>query len=201
MNKIVLTVGSIGTTLIIVLASLTNVVSVQTVESDSGMISPLFNIRVKQALKEEQNALNRRYFGENDRSLQHLFPKDKQLKLYQKIYQIVCQMDEESRIKLKDLIMKIPNQNPLNGPLIEKLNPKAPKTLPLSYAYTACDCPPTIYPITGGLECLISYLIWILIWLVSIPINICVQIIQILIWLPYYIFIAIIRLIENIISS
>ena len=104
MNKKILIGGSSIAVVILVLASFSPVVGYNSVES-SVKDSPLFNIRLKNAIDSRQDTPESNYIGKGD-----IFPipaRNNKLELVEKTLDNIKMMDAESFDKFTDLIIKV----------------------------------------------------------------------------------------------
>jgi hypothetical protein len=109
-KKIIL--GSIFAVVILIFLSFTNVVGIHTVDSNSDSVSyPLFSIRTKRAINEEQEFETGSYLGKG-KELPILIPKrDSKKALFQDFIVRINQMDDKSFIKLVNNIITHLNQD------------------------------------------------------------------------------------------
>jgi len=104
MNKKLLLTGCIGAVVIIVLASFTTVVGFQTVKSNSVKASPLFSIRTKRAINEQQDTLNCDYVGKGKPTLITIPKRDNRIELIQRFIDSFSRMDNERFNRLIDFV-------------------------------------------------------------------------------------------------
>ncbi|UCF13137.1 MAG: hypothetical protein JSW06_02490 [Thermoplasmatales archaeon] len=119
MNKKIL-FGSIIAVAILVLVSFTGVVGYQTTKSNSGKVSPLFNMRIKRAIGEESKVITCNYISKGDMLP---FPKrDDRALLIQKFIDIIVKLEEEEFNKFVDIAIKeIMSNNKVRDDNISKL--------------------------------------------------------------------------------
>ena len=121
MNKKIL-IGSIIAVAVLVGVSFTSVVGYNTVKSTSGEASPLFNVRAKRAINQEDDGLTCYYVGKDQGDL--LFIPSRIIKnvLLFIAIDIFCEMDDVTFNKLIELFKSRQNHNHKNDNILIVLN-------------------------------------------------------------------------------
>jgi hypothetical protein len=111
MNKYPLIGGSILAVVLLVLASLTNVVGFQTVQSSTVSGSPLFSMRTQRANNQQQNSITFHYLGEGKGTLLQFPTRDSRIELLKKSIEIISKMDDKKFERFTELCIQRIRQN------------------------------------------------------------------------------------------
>ena len=94
MNKKILTIGSIISTIILVLVTFTSVVGFQAVESSGVRGSPLFSVRMNRTIQKDSNELTCDYIGKG--SAMAVFPtRNNKISMIREVIERLLTMDDD----------------------------------------------------------------------------------------------------------
>jgi hypothetical protein len=111
MKKKRILLGSILAVVILIFLSFNNVVGIRNNNSNLVQRSPLFDIRTKKALEQDENPYFNDYIGKGEKTKIYFPEKDNEKYLFCKYIDIVSQMDDKSFNKLVNNIITHQNQD------------------------------------------------------------------------------------------
>jgi hypothetical protein len=114
MNKYPLIGGSICAVVLLVLASLTNVVGFNSMKSTSVTDSPLFSVRTQRATNQQQNIITSQYLGEGKENLLQFPSRDNKTEQMNRAIEYISKMDDKTFAWFTELcIQKVRQENNL----------------------------------------------------------------------------------------
>jgi hypothetical protein len=120
MDKRILFFGSVLAAIMFIMVSFNSVVGFQTNSISSSEVSPLYTIRTKNAIEDEnRDPLIYDYFGKGKTNTIQLPPRNKNNTLLKKTIEIICKMNDKTfNLFLSNVIKKMQDDRNINSEMI-----------------------------------------------------------------------------------